>query len=624
MGLKVRLIMLKDKLEKTQASIKSFEIGNFFPSMNSLRTMDSISLEAREDIRESGRQALTEDIPSLRATQYMEFRRNGNRSHFEALYFRRRILLVRMLKAYCFGEESSEMLDGIINMISAICDEWSWVIPAHNWPNDETGKTLPPLEPPRVDLFAANTACLMALCVHYLKESLMVEADQLVERVETECRRRCINPYMQNDDHWWMGYHDHPEHGELNNWTPWITDNFLHCLLCLEPEQRELKAAAGRSSDILNNYLNVLPADGGCDEGAIYWDHAAGSLFGCLDILDFVSGGTLQLMEDQFVKDAASYIRRVHIDGSYYANFADCPGVLEHMPFGLMYRMAELLGDKELSHLACRLNSLSSGDNSHEEAFSVHRDFRNYLFPIQDIETVPEGGVGFDVFPDTQVYLHKSQDLFFSCKGGHNAESHNHNDVGQFMVYWKGQPGVIDPGIGEYTRETFNHMRYTIWTMQSGWHNLPVINSMKQKEGREFRSSSFITDADSCRIGLENAYPMTAGIKSWNRTFDVSDNEVCLTDFWELKAEKNSAVWHFLSLEEPVLSEGSAVIPLAEGKIVISFPEDLLKGCLDFQKIPEDDSKMRVWGKGRIWRISLENKNPLAAAGKVQFKIKGE
>ncbi|MDC7234961.1 MAG: heparinase II/III family protein [Spirochaetales bacterium] len=585
---------------------------------------ETLDPEKKARIREQGMAALEEGIVPLPASLYMDCRRTGNRFRFEKLYYRRRILLSRMMKAWLSGEESPGLLDGIINMLSTICDEWTWVIPAHNWPNDETGKALPPVDPPRVDLMAGNTATLMALTVYYLKDDLSLEADRLMERVKRECRRRCIDPYMKNDDHWWMGYTDHPEHGELNNWTPWITDNFLHTLLLLEPGAEEFKRAVIRSTEILNHYLDVLPPDGGCDEGAIYWDHAAGSLFGCLDLLDFVSGGSCGLMDDPFLKDAASYIHRVHIKGNLYANFADCPGVLDQMPFGLMYRMGCRLDDPELRSLAAELAEIPEDREMYEEAFSPHREFRNLLYPVkkENDAALPGAAGGSDVFPHTRVFIHKEKDLFVACKGGHNAESHNHNDIGQFMYYWKGQPGIIDPGVGEYTMNTFNHMRYTIWTMQSGWHNLPVVNGREQKEGAAFKSSRFETGDAFCRVGMETAYPEEAGIRTWDRDLSITREELTVQDTWEFKGGGNRVSWHFLCLDKPEISEGSIQIPLKEGQIILSFPGDKLQGTLDFQEVPEDDGKMGAWGRDRIWRICLEGSD-LPAAGSMEFRITG-
>lgn len=84
------------------------------------------------------------------------------------------------------------------------------------------------------------------------------------------------------------------------------------------------------------------------------------------------------------------------------------------------------------------------------------------------------------------------KDLYVAAKGGHNAESHNHNDVGNFIVYADGSPLLIDIGVETYTAKTFSSNRYDIWTMQSQYHNLPTINGVQQKDGREYHDRMYI------------------------------------------------------------------------------------------------------------------------------------
>ena len=73
--------------------------------------------------------------------------------------------------------------------------------------------------------------------------------------------------------------------------------------------------------------------------------------------------------------------------------------------------------------------------------------------------------------------------LTLAVKGGHNGEHHNHNDVGSFVVASDGVPVIVDAGRPTYTAQTFGPDRYAIWTMQSGWHNVPVIGGREQLPG---------------------------------------------------------------------------------------------------------------------------------------------
>ncbi len=75
--------------------------------------------------------------------------------------------------------------------------------------------------------------------------------------------------------------------------------------------------------------------------------------------------------------------------------------------------------------------------------------------------------------PDLQMMAARerpgtSEGLYVAAWGGHNGQSHNHNDVGNVIVYRDGRPLLVDAGVGEYTAKTFSPQRYEIWTMQSG------------------------------------------------------------------------------------------------------------------------------------------------------------
>jgi hypothetical protein len=116
--------------------------------------------------------------------------------------------------------------------------------------------------------------------------------------------------------------------------------------------------------------------------------------------------------------------------------------------------------------------------------------------------------------------------FFVAAQGGHNAESHNHNDVGNFIVYRDGRPILIDAGVETYSRKTFSGQRYEIWTMQSAYHNLPTIDGVMQSPGRQFaaREVRYEANGDHAQLQLDiaGAYPKQANVKSWVRTIRLN------------------------------------------------------------------------------------------------------
>ena len=132
-------------------------------------------------------------------------------------------------------------------------------------------------------------------------------------------------------------------------------------------------------------------------------------------------------------------------------------------------------------------------------------------------------------YPETQFcYMRTRGGLFFAGKGGHNNESHNHNDVGTFSLYIDETPVLINASVGTYTRQTFGDERYTIWTMQSLFHNLPEINGTQQAFGAKYKAEQMkFTPANrTLSLELKQTYPEETSIHSWNRTYRLRDKQL--------------------------------------------------------------------------------------------------
>ncbi len=157
--------------------------------------------------------------------------------------------------------------------------------------------------------------------------------------------------------------------------------------------------------------------------------------------------------------------------------------------------------------------------------------------------------------------------LFLAAKAGHNDESHNHNDVGSFIVAYNGRPLLIDPGAGLYTRQTFGPDRYQIWTMQSSWHNTPAPAGHAQAAGRAHRatdvSASLSAAAAELALDLAAAYPAAAGVRSWRRTLrlDRGGPLIAIHDSWELSEASQRTVCYLITPEEPQVAGATIMLP---------------------------------------------------------------
>jgi hypothetical protein len=202
--------------------------------------------------------------------------------------------------------------------------------------------------------------------------------------------------------------------------------------------------------------------------------------------------------------------------------------------------------------LVCALPALLRGDETAAVAPAEPLDGEVWLPDLQMMAAREQPG--------------SSRGLYVAAWGGHNAQSHNHNDVGNVIVFVDGEPVLVDVGVGEYTSKTFSSRRYEIWTMQSGWHNLPAVNGLDQKTGAGFRARDaiFSPGRDAVRLSLDiaPAYPPKTKIEKWRRemTLDRKKKKVVLAERYALGESREPLRLHFLTPQTPDLSTPGRVI----------------------------------------------------------------
>ena len=230
-------------------------------------------------------------------------------------------------------------------------------------------------------------------------------------------------------------------------------------------------------------------------------------------------------------------------------------------------------------------------------------------------------------YPEIQVMTARSRDgsekgFFLAVKGGHNSEHHNHNDVGNLIVYTDGKPLLVDAGVGTYTAQNSGPNRYEIWTMSSANHNLPIVNGEAQRAGKSFASKILDYQSTDETIQLvqdiSGAYSESAGLISWVRTTTLNrDADILITDSYELESVTGEVSVTFLTPAEVTLeSPGNILLKKTDfgqnrdtGAGKIAYDGTKLKFTL--QEIQIEDPKLsRVWGD-RLFKIELQAIQPL-------------
>jgi hypothetical protein len=570
-----------------------------YPTWSDRAAWSALPAEAAAAVRKAAAGYEGKPYQPLPASLFLEYARTGNRAHFEGVQFGRRSHLRSLVLQECC-EGKGRLLDQIADGVWTICEESFWGIPAHMG-TQKRGVGLPDVNEPIIDLFAAETAAGLAW-IDYLVGPQLDTVNKLIrERLEAEVERRVLAVYRAREDFGWMGLKNN---SPVNNWNPWINSNVLTCTLLLDQDAARRAQLTHKILTSLDRFLDSYHEDGGCDEGPGYWSRAGASLFENLDLVRSAGGGAIDYFDVPLVRQIGAYIYRAQIAGDWFVNFADAPARV-HPDGSLVYRYGKAVQDRDMMAFGASLArggavSLESFGRALPSLFGrVELSKAGARDPLVREAWMPGIGVAA-----ARVKAGSAEGFYFAAQGGHNAESHNHNDVGNFVVYHDGEPVLIDVGVETYTAKTFSAKRYEIWTMQSAYHNLPTINGVMQAAGRQYaaRDVTFRSAGASAEFAAEiaAAYPKEAGVAKWARTIglDRTKNAISITDRYTL----NAAGGIEMSLMTPLVVKQEGPRQLLFGKVQLTLTGPRTP-VVRIEEIPIADARLKSsWGD-RLCRV---------------------
>ena len=581
---------------------------------------DSIPQEMRQSYIQYGERYLGKSWTALPWTVFAENKINGNRVNYETACFEKRRQLAAIVMAEIM-EGKGRFINDIINGVGSFCEETWWGIPAHY------NKRIPLSGNQEVDLFNAETASLVVWTRYMLEKPFNQFSPDLCQRIDQEIERRILIPALKKD-YWWKT--------AGMNWNPWICSNWLACVLICEKDEARKAEAIRQIKAATHAFIDAYPEDGGCDEGPGYWDRAAASMFEIMRLLTVLSSErTIKK-----IKNMAAYAYRTYIGNGYCVCFADAhenkavQQVNIVYPFGLwtndatMRRFAAYLGREKgiLTNPAALYDKSGNFPTLGRELFFLRHI--NVFMSEQPKEPLLK-----DVWlPDLQVMAARRGDLYVAMKGGTNGESHNHNDVGSFIVYASTSdkksssvssgevtPLLIDPAVGEYTAKTFSNDRYSIWTMQSQYHNLPQINGIDQKDGKEYAARIVSHKDGQLTLDIAGAYPAEAAVKTWNRTVLTMKSGIYVTEEYELRDFIAPTRLLFITTVKPEISQNARPF-VRLGSHRIDYNSSQLSATIEEISDHLDPVLQQMWGQ-QMYRIILTVKST-KTKNKIKYTIR--
>ncbi len=613
------LLQTKASLQDIKASLIHDTSWPGYPDYKNRNGWDALTGALKQDLVKNGEAFLGYTWKIITATDYLAFERNGSRAPMESPSGANRRALSNLVFAE-LAEGKGRFMDQIINGIWHSCEMTSWASSA-GMPDQKSKRSLPDYTEHMIDLASGQMASFLAWTWYFLRTEMDKVDPVISRRLYDTISERILTPYMERSDFWWQAFGYKPG-VMVNNWNPWCNFNVLACFLLLEENTDKRAEAVYRTMQSVDQFINYVQADGACEEGASYWRVAAGKLYDYLQLLSNASAGKLGIFDEPMIKRMGEYIGRSYVGHGWVVNFADA-SARSGGESGLIYRYGKAVNSAEMQTFAAYLAQAGSSvasANAGVDFFRSIEDIRTSSELSQVIPALPE--VSSTWYPQTQVcYLRNEAGFFLAAKAGFNKESHNHNDVGTFLLYVDAIPVFIDVGVGTYTRQTFSNERYNIWTMQSNYHNLPMINGMPQRFGAQFKASEVVFDSQGSQFSLNmaRAYAEDAAVKRWTRKYTLTRDKLEIDDLFELTETKSPNQVNFMTWVKPDLTTAGVVQLNKDGRAFkMLFDANSFTGRIE--TIPQSDPHLsKVWGN-ELYRVVLIAKK-LQTNGHYHFVI---
>jgi hypothetical protein len=567
---------------------------------------------------------------ALLATAFLEFKRNGNRRHYQDDTFGRRGKLFHLVMAECM-EGKGRFMDDIMNGVWLICEESFWGVPAHLG-MQRAGVGLPDVSEPIIELFGAATAQQLAWTKYLLDEQLNKISPLIGKRITMETERRILEPARERNNFSWMGLDG--KGGRLSNWNTWINSNLLVANLILEEDPRLRVLETSRILKSVDAYLNVYSPDAAEEEGPRYFNESPLCYFEVASMVQAATGNSRSVLANPFIDAMGRYILNAHVAGDDYTNYGDAD-VHADPPGDLVYRFGKAVHDPQLeaygAWCAARNGFTATGNALTRAVDRNGLESMSRALPVlleaNEIRQARRENVllrdsWYPVFgmATARAKADSAGGMYFSVLAANNNRSHNHNDTGSYIIYLDGKPVAIDIGAEAYTAKNASPNRYSIWTMQSAYHNLPTIDGVMEHAGPQYRATEREYSSNDERatysFDIASAYPPEAGVNSWVRTvtLDRVRDIIIVNEYFELQRPVPVSLTIMTPRLATVNASGSMTLKLAAGDgrpCVLKYDGAEIEPRVEMIKLT-DKGLRDSWGD-QIYRILLNSKQHVAS-----------
>lgn len=491
-----------------------------------------------------------------------------------------------------------------------LCDMPTWVFRAHQFPI-VYGRVMPWNVPDDQVMFTyeivtSDTAAMLACAYDWLYPALTREQR---DWIRSGLLSHAVSRVRGNWDlHWWATAY-------RCNWCAWCCNGVGLASLAMLTESPQLVDVVAESYNRIYRTFDEVGLDGDWAEGGSYWSHTFNKPMLFNAALSRLTGGAYNLFHHpKFKDDPVNFPLYLHVPPRKFVNFADSDG-------------NGLIGSRQL------INKIVIETGNPEAAWLLENlygkpsDIFDIIWPTPRVKgKLPQQAS--KQFRTTGWAVMRSdftdpEKVMVACKAGRNDDPHHgHLDVGQFMVYWRGEAYIRDLGTGEYDELYFGPKKYDTPYASSAGHNLILVNGEQQIPGKlkdkpfdlsiggkilEFRTG---TSRDYVLMDPTKAYPGKE-LKGWRRHIILEKPAVTVV-LDEVMSEPGAEIEaRFHSECTQTVKDGYTLITGRSGTMALI---PVIDGAFSFR--PDHHTYMAVFKKSQVVSIPYNGTVVKALGGK--------